>query len=164
MLPLARRETGPLGATIFLALAAIVIGGIAWAVFSAPSLGWIFGPAVMGYGLLVIRSRRYWRRLAEERREESICVFARALHAKRRDTWVVRAVYEELSLDRGVSICPFDCIEKDLGFVPEDFESCLERIARRAGRSMNDIEKNPFFGRVTTVADAVSLLEAQPRT
>jgi hypothetical protein len=102
--------------------------------------------------------------MRNERKSESICTFARALFARKHDTWIVRSVYEELSEMCGLPIRPADHLERDLGFVPEDLEDCVEEVSRRAGRSLVATEKNPMFDRVTTVADLVAFLEHQPRT
>lgn len=139
-----------------------ICGGLVWATYEAPGLFWILGPAVAIYGFATIRMRRYWQRLGNERKTESICTFARALPARAHDTWVVRAVYEELSANRNLPLRPHDLIERDLGFLPEDFDDCLERAAFRSGRSYADCSKNPWVGKVVTISDAIAFLEHQP--
>ncbi len=162
MPPIERKEAGWAGWVVVALFAGAVITFLVWATLEAPALTWVFGPAAALYGLLMIRSHRYWRAIKQQRRAETICTFARALPARGRDTWIVRAVYEELSFDRGVSVRPADRLERDLGFLPEDISICLERAAARVGRSAIATEKNPLFGRVSTVADAVAFLEFQP--
>jgi hypothetical protein len=82
-------------------------------------------------------AHRHFKRLKKEREEESICTFARALPARAHDTWVVRAVYEELFRLARVPIRPTDDLKKDLKIDPDDLEDAAFDIARRAGRSMD---------------------------
>ncbi len=106
---------------------------------------------------------RRFKRMEEERKEESICSFARSLPARQHDTWVVRAVYEEVSRVVRVPVRPSDELEKDLGLHPDDRDEIAFEIARRAGRSMTDTPKNPLFDHVKTVADMVAFFENQKR-
>jgi hypothetical protein len=46
---------------------------------------------------------------------------------------------------------------------PDDRDDLAFEIARRAGRSMEDTQKNPLFDRVKTVADMVAFFENQKR-
>ena len=154
---------GSAGLTVLLVIVGGLIGWFLWAAFTVPVFTWIIGPFAVIYGLLMLRSERHWTRMKAERENESICEFARRLPARKHDTWIVRAVYEELSGDRQIAIRPTDRLERDLGFVPEDLEDCVTESARRAGRSLVASEKNPLFGRVVTVEDVVSFLECQPR-
>ena len=157
------RYIGPVGLMVFLVFVAALIGGFLWAAFSEPGFAWIIGPFAVVYGILVLRSQRRWKRLETDRREESICEFARALPTRQHDTRIVRAVYEELTSDRGISVRSSDRLEHDLGFLPEDLEDRVAAIARRAGRSLAVSEDNRLYGRVVTVADLVSFFEFQPK-
>lgn len=153
---------GPVGLTVLFAIVGGLIVWFLWAAFTVPVFTWIIGPFVVTYGLFMLRSERHWVRMKAERKNESICAFARMLPARKHDTWVVRAVYEELSSDRQVAIRPTDRLEMDLGFLPEDLEDCVTKIARRAGRALAITGKNPLYGRVVTVKDIISFLECQP--
>lgn len=66
----------------------------------------------------LIRKKRQWRRdlaaLAQEREGESICDFARAFDTRTTDTWVIRAVYEQL--------------QQQLGRVYPDFRSVPQTV------------------------------------
>jgi hypothetical protein len=156
----ARRELDVFGS---IGLLAIVVTVVAWAAFMNLAFQVIFGTAAALYAVLVVRSQRHRSRVKAERRGESICDFAKALPARAHDTWVVRAVYEELSRNREVALRPIDRLVDDLGFLSEELEDCLVEIAHRARRSLSGFEQNPMFGRVATVADLVKLLELQPR-
>lgn len=123
---------------------------------------WVIGSLVTVFGTLAMISHRQWKRLEKERAGDSICRFARTLPARDHDTWIVRAVYEGLSSDRGFGIRPLDRLEEDLLFLPEDFEELACDIAKRARRSMKPAEQNPLTNRVVTVLDLIQFLEGQP--
>ena len=101
--------------------------------------------------------------MQRERAGDSICTFARNLPARDHDTWVVRAVYEGLSKDRGHGIRPDDRLEEDLLFLPEDIEDLTVDVATRARRSMDRAGQNPLTNRVVTVLDLINFLEHQPK-
>lgn len=115
----------------------------------------------------MVRDTRRLRRLAASRQEESICQFARSFE-RHTDTWLIRAVYEELShylsVDgRPVPVRRHDRCKKDLGIDPDDLDDIPSDAAFRAGRSMDDCDKNPMYGKVQTVGDLVAFLAYQPR-
>lgn len=147
------------------------------AVFAAGYFGLLLAHpmAVMGStlafgGLVIAQGRREAQRLArmaQSRAGESICQFARSIDCRRVDTWVVRAVYEELqrSLSGTVAV-PLrvtDHLERDLRIDADDLEFLIVGIAQRARRSLDHTSANPLFGQVATVRDLVEFLHAQPR-
>jgi hypothetical protein len=151
----------------------------AWPILGALLIGlgiWIYQkPYVLlflaGLGVIVwlgmIFDARHRRRLAESREGENICDFARGLNCREADTWIVRAVYEELSRflsvdGRAIAVRPTDRCEKDLKIDPEDLDDLARDVAFRARRSMDDCDKNPLYGKVETVGDIVTFLEYQP--
>ena len=114
--------------------------------------------------------RGHLQRLAAERRGEDIGSFARAFDRRLEpfDPRVVRAVWDALQpyvTYRGgrAPLRPTDRIDEDLEIDQDDIDTCvLQEVAERAGRSLDGIEANPWYGRVTTVGDLVRLLSAQP--
>jgi hypothetical protein len=159
---------------------------VSWAILIGLLLGllysvWHYAPTslvVMGLCLLVLGplavydTRRYKRHLAElaaSRRGESICTFARQFDTRAIDTWVVRAVYEELQSYLNGSymnfpIRPSDNPKTDLEIDPEDLDMDLvSHIAERTGRSLERAEQNPLYGHVQTVEDIVRFFNAQPK-
>jgi hypothetical protein len=106
--------------------------------------------------------------LLDERKEQSICEFARSFEKYRVDTWVIRAVYEQIQEYVAMSgvILPLkatDDIYEMLGIDSEDFEmDILEEIAQRTGRSIENTERNPFYGKVQTLEDLVLFFNEQP--
>lgn len=108
-------------------------------------------------------------RLALDRKGESICHFAKSIDCRRLDTWVVRAVFEEVQAAMGhhgavLPIRATDRLREDLHFDADDLDlSLVPDIAQRAGRDLSSTQGNPFYGKVTTVGDLVHFLNAQPR-
>ena len=84
--------------------------------------------------ILSIIGDRWLRALAAERRGDSICVFARTLDCRAIDTWIVRAVPEELSkLHPDLPILPTDRLGADLLIVARDLDNLAIDMASRAG-------------------------------
>jgi hypothetical protein len=136
---------------------------LAWGVAESQPLRWIMIGTFALLAVLTIVHHIWLKRIREERKKESICTFARALPAKSHDTWVVRAVYQEIAEQAGAPIRPMDEVAKFWGIHGEDLDDVAVRIADRAGRSMDQAEKNPMRGRVVTIADMISFIEHQPR-
>ena len=119
----------------------------------------------------IIEHRRHkaqLRLLAESRSGESICEFARSFERKEIDTWVVRAVYEQLQQYLGgdvpVPIRATDRLKEDLPIDTEDLEmDLMAEISQRAGRSLHNTTANPYYDQVKTVGDLVLFLDAQPK-
>ncbi len=107
-------------------------------------------------------------RLVLARPRDSICTFARAFDCRQVDTWIIRAVYEELQtvLPHGVRPFPIraeDHLEYDLGIDHDTLEEVAEDVASRAGRSIKNGERNPYYDRIRRVMDLVYFLHHQPR-
>lgn len=103
---------------------------------------------------------RYWRDRNQQRKGESICTFARGFDFRKLDTWILRAVYEELAVQAPIRPC--DHLERDLRLDGEDIGDCVEAIAVRCGRSLDNASRNPWWDRVETVSDLVMYLHHQP--
>lgn len=131
-------------------------------VCAAASVLWV-GAVVSGG-----RDQKHFARLAQERSGESICQFARSIDCRSVDTWVVRAVYEELQAGlpgagRSLPLRVTDRLRKDLRLDVDDLDlSLVPDIAQRAGRDLSSTQGNPFYGKVATVGDLVHFLNAQP--
>jgi hypothetical protein len=114
------------------------------------------------------RRKHRMHELLAERDGESICEFARSFERRRVDTWVIRAVYEQLQSHLGtekpVPIRATDSLANDLLVDDEDLDMDIaEEILQRTGRSMKDTERNPYYGKVRTVADLVYFVNEQPK-
>ena len=106
--------------------------------------------------------------LAANRFGESICEFARSFDCRQVDTWVIRAVYEELQEalpwgTKGFPVRASDDLNRDL--LDNDIEAIEDLIpilAARTGRSLTDTESNPYWNKIRTAADLVYFINAQP--
>ena len=165
MPPVAVRPPLRWPARCFLAVMAVAFMAVFWTHSVA------VGGSLLALGSLVaVLSRREALRLArmaQSRAGESICQFARSIDCRRVDTWVVRAVYEELqrslSLAMAVPLRMTDHLQHDLRLDADDLDDLVVDMAQRARRSLADTSANPLFGKVTTVGDLVEFLQAQPR-
>ena len=165
MPPVAVRPPLRWPARCFLAVMAVAFMAVFWTHSVA------VGGSLLALGSLVaVLSRCEALRLArmtQGRAGESICQFARSIDCRRVDSWVVRAVYEELqrSLSAAV-VVPLrvtDNLQRDLRLDPDDLDDLVVDMAQRARRSLADTSANPLFGKVTSVGDLVEFLQAQPR-
>ncbi len=111
-----------------------------------------------------IPDMRRAKRIAEERKGDSICTFARSFDVRAVDPWVLRAVYEEL-----VELCGFplraeDSFYEELRVDPEDLAEAVVWLAARAGRSVESVEGNTIDLQWGSVCELVMFLVRQPRT
>ena len=106
--------------------------------------------------ILLCRDRRV-SKIQRDRTGESICTFARSFNCRETDTWIVRAVFEELSVV-GYPVRRDDRFE-DLGFVGDDLDELVETIASRAGRSLD----SAGVVHLGTVSDLFEFLMRRPR-
>lgn len=133
----------------------------------------VFGGAMAGIFLFVrwqtVRNRRHLRALATLRQGQSICEFARDFSLRDVDSWVVRAVYEQVQgcLRHAHPSFPLraeDRLAEDLLIDDEEVEMTIaQEVAARAGRSLDSGATNPYFGRVGTVRDLVMFFQHQPK-
>lgn len=147
----------------------LLVGGFAYLLYLVPWLLVVVVALVLIGWWLGAKHTRHMRAWALRRSGEDICTFVRDFDPRDTDTWVLRAVYEELSRYLQVDGRPFpiradDRWAEDLQIDSEDIElDVLPDIAHRVGRSLEDTKKNPFYDRVKTVRDLVGFLEHQPR-
>jgi hypothetical protein len=113
------------------------------------------------------RQRRRLENLAAARLNASICHFARSFDARQVDTWIIRAVYEEVRAELehtypSFPVCSEDRLD-ELIVDPDALDmSIAPNVAERTGRSLDNANENPYFGKVRTVGDLVLFLNAQP--
>lgn len=107
-------------------------------------------------------------KLAQERKELSICEFTRSFDYRSIDTWVIRAVYETIQdyVSKPEILVPIkakDHLTDVLEIDDEDLDmDLLVEMLQRTGRSMEDTPSNPYYGKIKTVADLVYFVNAQP--
>jgi acyl carrier protein len=114
------------------------------------------------------RGKRRLEGICSTRDEESICAFAQSFSTRHVDTWVIRAAHQEIQqlMKSYVSAFPVrasDSLLDDLNIDSDDIEDLLVDIATRSGHSLDETEKNPFYGKMNTVRDLVLFVNAQQR-
>ena len=114
------------------------------------------------------REKRRLEGMCSTRDEESICTFAQSFSNRHVDTWVIRAAHQEIQqlMKSYISAFPVrasDSLLDDLNIDSDDIEDLLVDIATRSGRSLDETEKNPFYGKINTVRDLVLFVNAQSR-
>ena len=111
----------------------------------------------------------YFEKMREERQGLSICEFAKEFDKQTVDTWVIRAAYEQLQAalptKHTVPIKASDNLYDVLKLDEEDLDlDLVEEIAQRTGRSLENYENNPYFGKVTTACNLVLFFNHQAST
>ena len=166
LMPRVARNPTSLGAWIVLAVLLVALGCLLWE-HPIPVLGFVaFFGAVSVIGSK--RSKAHLSKLASHRAGESICTFAREANCRINDTWVVRAVYEQVQSYLGSEFHSFplrwnDSFEKDLKIDIEDVGDVIAlEVAERTGRNYSETTGNPMYAKVGTVGDLVLFFCAQP--
>ncbi|WP_196139626.1 hypothetical protein [Aliikangiella sp. G2MR2-5] len=111
---------------------------------------------------------KYFQNLCEDRKGLSICDFSREFDPKVVDTWIIRAVYEQLQValptKQKVPIRASDSLFDTLKLDEDDIElDLVEEVAQRTGRSLSEYKNNPYYGKVTTVQNLVLFFNHQAR-
>ena len=168
----ATRSIQPVGAILLVIFAALPV----YAFVSQPIVA---AAVTAALALATLALNVKWRRrlayLAAKRAHGSICDFARDCEYRRTDTWVIRAVYEEVQghlrpLHAAFPVRASDRLTADLGLDPDDIDfDIATRVAQRCGRNLADTHSNPYYGHVNTTGDMVRFFclqarEVQPNT
>lgn len=144
------------------------VGALLWWIWEKPII-LLFIMVLAVWIVIEQRNRRIQlAKLAQERKELSICEFARSFDCRSIDTWVIRAVYETIQnyVSTPEALIPIKA-EDDLADVleidDEDLDmDLLVEMLQRTSRSKDDTSSNPYYGKVKTVADLVYFVNAQP--
>jgi hypothetical protein len=140
----------------------LFVTGLGWVCWTRPWL--LLIPFVVTAAAILIS----WfdgfrqRRIAVERAGESLCTFARSFEFRSVDTWIIRAVYEQLKPYVVFPMRKTDNFARDLYIDREELDDIAEEVAQRTGRSLTNVEQNPLFGKVETIADLVAFFTCQP--
>jgi hypothetical protein len=116
------------------------------------------------------REARKLKGLASQRVGQTICEFVRDFDARALDTWVIRAVYEQLQgqlqhVHPSFPVRADDRLKEDLMLDDDDLNMDLaHEIEIRTGRSIDNSASNPSFGKVLTVRDLVHFFQNQPKS
>jgi len=102
-----------------------IIAAIVGLIWSAPKVLWFVPIAVVCLVFEISRRKRRLKALAAARPGESICNFAREFDFRETDTWIIRAVYEQLQAHLADDALAFplrreDHLTKTLGIDPDD--------------------------------------------
>jgi hypothetical protein len=146
---------------------ASLLAGLGYFMYCEPKVILFFVALGVMCWISIIFDAHHKRRLMAARDGETICEFVRSFD-RNTDTWILRAVYEEVSRYLSVDGRPLpvrrgDRCEKDLKIDLEDLNDIASDVAFRAQRSLNDAEKNPLYNKVETVGDVVTFFEHQPK-
>ena len=106
--------------------------------------------------------------LSLRRAGEDIGSFARPFRHENVDMWVVRAVWDAvapwMTTSAGVVAArPDDLLVEEMKIDVEDLGDVVAEVAKRTGRSLDDLEANPYYDSLRTVRDLVYFVNAQPR-
>jgi hypothetical protein len=138
-------------------------------------------PVIIGYVALFymlaiatnrlhLRELEHFAKMVEERKGESICTFVRKIDFHHIDTWVIRAVYEEIQshlayLSPKFPLRPTDHIMDDFKIDGDDFDmDIVSNIAKRTGRTFENYKSNPYYHNALTVGGLIAFFNAQPKT
>ena len=153
----------------------VILAALVWTVIHfAVSKPVIAALTLLGFGLLFAlptgrRQEQRLRDLAASREGQSICEFAREFDLRVVDTWVVRAVYEQLQrqlehIHPAFPLRADDRLREDLLLEDDDLDmEVAQEVEQRTGRSLNDTGANPYHGKVRTIRDLVFFFQAQAR-
>ena len=147
-----------------------VLGLFSWFIWQAPII-LVIVPILVYIEIKNKNERKvHFRNLLLDRENDSICTFSRSFDCKEIDTWVIRAVYEQLqnylkNEKAKFPIRPQDDIYTDLKIDDEDFEmDIVEEIAFRAGRTLENSEENRYYGKANIVENLVYFFNEQPKS
>ena len=157
-----------LPAIVAVAIIGILVGYVAYIIWNMPILTVPLPVLALFAWRSGVKHKAKLLKMMEQREGQSICEFARAFDRRSVDPYVIRAVYEGLAdylnLD-GVSvpIQPEDDLFKDLQMDEDDLDLDLfSEIAFRTGRSLENLDENPFTGKVNTARDLVMFFNGLP--
>lgn len=166
LMPRVARKLTSLGSWIVLAVLLVAFTYLLWE-HPIPALGFVaFFGSVSAFEAK--RTKAHLSKLAAQRTGESICTFAREANCRANDTWVVRAVYEQVQSYLGSEFHSLplrwnDSFEKDLKIDIEDVGDVIaSEVAERTGRNYSETTGNPMYAKVSTVGDLVLFFCAQP--
>ena len=164
-MPKYKRPNTPVG-RVFLS---VLIGLLLWLVWSYPYVLLL----IPVFTLLDVwdkkKRNKHFKSLLKDRGNDSICTFSRHFEFRKIDTWVIRAVYEQLQSymsgeKESFPIRATDDVLKDLMIDHEDFEyDLVEEIAQRTGRTLENAESNPYYGKANIVENLMFFFNEQPK-
>ncbi|MDF7802130.1 hypothetical protein P4C99_21845 [Pontiellaceae bacterium B1224] len=148
------------------AILASLLLGLVWLCIKRPVMIPILGILAFIFWVSNKVEEKRLSKISDERTDESICTFARSFDCHEIDTWIIRAVYEEIQkylMKDNFPLKASDRIDEDLRIDREDLDDIAQVIAQRAGYSFDNNESNPYYDEVNTVEDLVLFFHCQPK-
>ena len=156
----------PLGVTGWFVLLVLACAGL-YILWMHPLITALSVIAVIGLGVYEhVKEKLYFNRLLSQRLGESLCTFSRAEDLTKIDTFILRAVYEEIQFELPIQSFPLrwsDNLYSDLHLQGDNVEDLIERVAQRTGRSIKHTELNPLFGKIYMVGDLIIFFNHQAK-
>ncbi len=141
----------------------ILLGFFCGACYLIWSVPWYVSAGIVGVVAITIYVDRVkHKRIADERAGESLCTFARSFDCRSIDTWIIRAVYEQVRPLVDFPLRKSDRFDRELD-LDDALEEIAEEVAQRTGRPLNNCESNPWYGKVNTLEDFVAFFSSQPQ-
>jgi hypothetical protein len=103
-----------------------------------------------------------FRSSLSRRKGVNICRFARSFDRRTTDTVVIRAVFDRFRQWNRYPVCAEDEVFLDWKMDGMDFDDLVEEVASLTERPLAGMERNPYFGKVTTPGDLVRFFMLQP--
>lgn len=159
------KPTTPFGWLVLVLLVCLLL----WLVWSFPYLLLLVPVFILIDAWDKKKRNEHFAKLLEDRENDSICTFSRHFEFREIDTWVIRAVYEQLqsylnSEKEHFPVRATDDVFGDLMIDDEDFEyDIVEEIAQRTGRTLDNAESNPYYGKANIVENLVFFFNEQPK-
>jgi hypothetical protein len=135
--------------------------GLAYACVNSPLFAAIVAVAAVVICIQTTIETRRQRRLIARRGADSICTFARSFNCREIDTWIVRAVFEEIGQYTKVPVRANDRLAEDLSIDPDDLDEIVSAISQRTGRPLHHSEQNAWFDRLERAGDLVRFFAHQ---
>lgn len=163
----------PLGLAAWLFIVCILAVGVYFLIAKPGELLIVLGVFAALFWLALQRNKREEKKLltlASEREGQSICEFTRDFDTRAVDTWIIRAVYEQLQgqlqhVHPKFPVRADDRLKEDLLLDDDDLDMDLaQEVEARTGRLIDDTGSNPYFGKVRTVRDFVLFFQNQPKS
>ncbi|MBK8188117.1 MAG: hypothetical protein IPK77_13205 [Cellvibrio sp.] len=129
----------------------------------------IFGIVMMLISAFSFWNHRRMRSIALNRKNSTICAYAKSFDYRNVDTKIMREVYNHVQAWAGkyeganFPVEANDCFNEIYKMDLEDLDDIYFEIAEKLGISTDNPESNPYWNQVTTVKNLVLFLHNQPK-
>lgn len=147
----------------------VLVGLFFWLIWRFPYLLFLIPAFILIWMGENKKRNKHFKDLLKDRDDDSICTFSRHFEFSEVDTWVLRAVYEQLQSylngeKENFPIRATDDVFKDLMIDEEDFEyGLIEEIAQRTGRTLVNADSNPYYAKANIIENLVFFFNEQPK-